>query len=91
MTVQQNPLPMNFEAFFRISYGLYVVSSSKGEKFNGYISNTVFQVTAEPAQFAVCCSKDNYTTELINESRNFSISVLKKDIKAAGILKNLKI
>jgi len=79
MTVQQNTQPMNIEAFFKISYGLYVVSSKKGEKLNGYISNTVFQVTAEPAQFAVCCSKDNYTTDLINDSRAFSISVLKKD------------
>jgi len=79
MTVPQNTASMNFEAFFKISYGLYVVSSKNGEKLNGYVSNAVFQVTAEPAQFAVCCSKNNYTAELINESKAFSISVLKKD------------
>lgn len=79
MTVGQNTASMNFEAFFKISYGLYVVSSGHAEKLNGYISNAVFQVTAEPAQFAVCCSKNNYTAELINESKAFSISVLKKD------------
>jgi len=79
MTDKQNASSINFEAFFKISYGLYVVSSKKGDKLNGYISNTVFQVTAEPARFAVCCSKNNYTTELINDSKVFSVSVLKKD------------
>jgi len=79
MTVPQNTASMNFEAFFKISYGLYVVSSKDGEKLNGYVSNAVFQVTAEPAQFAVCCSKNNYTAELIKKSKAFSISVLKKE------------
>ncbi len=79
MTIEQNAAPMNFEAFFKISYGLYVVSSKDGEKLNGYISNTVFQVTAEPVQFAICCSKNNYTTAMIDNSKAFSISVLNKD------------
>ena len=79
MTVPQNNASMNFEAFFKISYGLYVVSSNNGTKLNGYVSNAVFQVTAEPAQFAVCCSKNNYTAELINGSKAFSISVLKQE------------
>ena len=80
MAVQENGAAMNFEAFFKISYGLYVVSAAQGDKLNGYISNTVFQVTAEPAQFAVCCSKNNYTAEMINSSKAFSISVLNKDV-----------
>jgi len=79
MTLPQNTASINFEAFFKISYGLYVVSSKNDGKLNGYISNAVFQVTAEPAQFAVCCSKNNYTAELINGSKAFSISVLKKE------------
>ena len=79
MTLPQNTASINFEAFFKISYGLYVVSSKNDGKLNGYISNAVFQVTAEPAQFAVCCSKNNYTAELINRSKAFSISVLKKE------------
>lgn len=70
---------INLDAFFKISYGLYIVSAESAGKMGGYVSNAVFQVTAEPAQFAVCCSKNNYTASLINESRAFSISVLKKD------------
>jgi len=67
---------MNFEAFFKISYGLYIVSSKSGDKLNGYISNSVFQVTAEPANIAVTCNKDNHTASLIEESKLLSISVL---------------
>jgi len=70
----------NSEAFFKISYGLYIVSSGIKGKENGYISNAVFQVTAEPAQFAVCCSKNNYTSSIIEQSGAFSVSVLKKDV-----------
>lgn len=70
---------MNIEAFFKITYGLFIVSSKSGNKLNGYIANTAFQVTSEPIQFGICCNKDNYTAKLIAESRLFSISVLEQD------------
>ncbi len=70
---------IDYEAFFKISYGLYIVSSGNRDKGNGYVSNTVFQVTSEPAKFATCCNKNNYTTELIHKTGAFSISVLHKD------------
>jgi len=75
----QNTNKINIEAFFKISYGLYVVSSCGNNKINGYISNAVFQVTSEPMQLAVCCNKNNFTAELINESKLLSISILKKE------------
>ena len=67
---------MNFEAYFKISYGLYIVSSRSGDKRNGYISNSVFQVTAEPPKIAVTCHKDNLTADIIAQSQVLSISVL---------------
>ncbi|MCB8998543.1 MAG: rubredoxin [Bacteroidales bacterium] len=70
---------MNFEAFFKISYGLYAVCAGTKNKYNGYISNTVFQVTSEPPRFAISCSKDNFTLGLIAGHKAFSISVLEKD------------
>ena len=73
---------MNIEAYFKITYGLYIVSSYKEDKLNGYISNTVFQVTAEPAQFAIACSKNNFTAELIQHSKIFSVSALQKETRA---------
>lgn len=73
---------MNHEAFYKITYGLYVVSSTDGSRSNGYVANTVFQVTAKPARFAVACNKDNYTCDLIRQSQVFAISVLQQDAKA---------
>jgi len=73
---------MNIEALYRISYGLYVVGTVLDNKNNGYISNTVFQVTAEPARFAIACSKNNYSAEMIKQSKVFSISVLQKETRA---------
>ncbi len=76
---------INYEALFKISYGLYIVSSGTKEQGNGYISNTVFQVTADPPRFATCCSKDNHTAELIRSTGQFSVSVLREDAGAGTI------
>lgn len=72
---------MNIEAYFKVTYGLYVVSTAADNKKNGYISNTVFQVTAEPARFAIACSKNNLTADLISKSKTFAVSVLQKDTR----------
>ncbi len=72
----------DFEAYFKISYGLYVISTEFEGQKNGYIGNTVFQVTAEPAKLAISCSKNNFTTELIEQSGVFSVSVLSQDAKS---------
>lgn len=71
---------MNKEAFFKISYGLYLVCSRDGNNINGHVSNTVFQVTADPPKFAIATHKENLTTKYIERSRTFSISVLQQDV-----------
>jgi flavin reductase (DIM6/NTAB) family NADH-FMN oxidoreductase RutF/rubredoxin len=76
---------IDYEALFKISYGLYIVCSGTKEKGNGYISNTVFQVTSEPPRFATCCNKENHTVGYIQSSGAFSVSVLREDA-AAGTL-----
>lgn len=70
---------MNIEAYFKVSYGLYIISSGNSSKKSGYIANTAFQVTAEPARFAISCSHNNFTIDLIRQSKAFSISVLSKN------------
>lgn len=70
---------MEKEAFYKLSYGLYVVSTEFEGHMNGYIANTAFQVTALPPKIAISCSKDNYTTAMIQKSGCFSISVLRQD------------
>jgi rubredoxin/flavin reductase (DIM6/NTAB) family NADH-FMN oxidoreductase RutF len=71
---------INPEAFFRITYGLYLVCSRDGDNYNGHVSNTVFQVTADPPKFVVASHKNNLTTAYIEKSRVFSISVLRQNV-----------
>ncbi len=70
---------MDITAFFKLSYGMYVVSSALEGRLNGQIANTVFQLTAEPATLAVSINKQNLTCEYIKGSGYFTVSVLSKD------------
>ncbi|MFA6401465.1 MAG: flavin reductase [Salinivirgaceae bacterium] len=67
---------IDFKALFKITYGLYVVSSGDKIRGNGFISNTVFQVTSEPAVFAASCNKKNFTCQLIEKTGRFAVTVL---------------
>ena len=71
---------MNIEAFFKVTYGLYLVCSKDGNNYNGHISNTVFQVTADPPKFVVASHKNNLTTSYIEKSKLFSVSILQQDV-----------
>ena len=73
---------IDFEALFRVTYGLFIVSSGNRTHGNGFISNTVFQVTADPPRFVACCSKNNYTAGLIGKTGAFSVSILEKETPA---------
>jgi flavin reductase (DIM6/NTAB) family NADH-FMN oxidoreductase RutF/rubredoxin len=67
---------MDITTLFKLSYGLYIVSSKNGDKHNGQIANTVMQVTAEPIKILICINKDNLTYQYIKESGVFSVSIL---------------
>jgi len=67
---------MNLEALHKISYGMYIVTAKKGDKLNGQMANSVFQVTAEPPQIGISINLDNFTHSCIDESNSFGISVL---------------
>lgn len=64
------------KALWSITYGLYVVTSRGGDKLNGQIANTVFQVTAEPPRVAVSINRNNLTHEYISKSGVFAVSCL---------------
>jgi flavin reductase (DIM6/NTAB) family NADH-FMN oxidoreductase RutF/rubredoxin len=70
---------LNIRALNKIGYVLYVVTSQNGEKLNGQIANSVFQVTSEPPAIAVSINKKNLTWQYIEQSRVFAISVLCQD------------
>ncbi len=70
---------MNVKALYKLGYGLYVVTSKKGDRFNGQIANTVIQITSEPPTIAVSINKENLTHEFIKESGVFTASILSQD------------
>ncbi len=70
---------MDKKALHKITYGLYIVSSTDGNDLNGQIANSVFQVTSQPPRVAVALHKDNFTHELIEKSGVFSVSVLEQE------------
>ena len=67
---------MDYHAFDKLSYGLYIVSSEAGGKAAGCIVNTLGQVTVSPVQVAVTINKENQTTRTILESGKCSATVL---------------
>jgi len=67
------------KAFYKLSYGLYVVSSAYEGKKNAQIANTVFQITSEPSMIAVSVNKQNLTHEYIEKSKMIGVSVLTYD------------
>jgi len=69
---------LDLESLFNLSYGMCIISSKKGNDFNGCIVNTVFQVTPEPPMVAVSINKQNLTHEYIANSKVFAVSILAK-------------
>lgn len=70
---------MNLKALRSCSYGLYLISSRKGDGLNGQIANTVVPVTSDTPTIAVVINRQNLTHEFISESQAFAVSVLAQD------------
>lgn len=67
---------MDPKALWSISYGIFIVTSCDGDRANGQIANTVFQVSAEPPRIAVAINKGNYTHDFIEKSRALGVTIL---------------
>ena len=70
---------MNPKALYNISYGLYIITSKKGDLLNGQIANTAFQISNDPATIAVSINKNNLTHEYIKDSKFFAVSVIAQE------------
>lgn len=76
---------MDPNVLHNMSYGMYIVSSNKGELLNGQIVNTVFQITSEPVTIAISINKQNLTHEYIETSSRFALSILDEKTSLAFI------
>lgn len=64
------------KAFFNIGYGLYVITTHDGNKDNGFISNSVMQLTSDPVRILVSINKNNYSCETVLKSGIMTVNVL---------------
>lgn len=64
------------EAMYKLTYGLFVLTTTDGEKQNGCIVNTVSMITDNPKRITVFVNKANYTEELLRKTGVFNVSVL---------------
>ncbi len=70
---------MNLKVLHLCTYGLYVVTSRKGDRLNGQIANTVFQLTSEQPTVAVSINKENLTHDFMMTSKVFVACILSKE------------
>lgn len=64
------------KSLFKISYGLYAVTCNDGVKDNGLIVNTVLQQTSSPLTLSVTINKENYSHDVIKNTKKLNINCL---------------
>lgn len=64
------------EAMYKLTYGLFMLTTTDGEKQNGCIVNTVTMLTDNPKRIVVFVNKSNYSEELLRKTKICNVSVL---------------
>ena len=67
---------MDKKALYKLSYGVFMLSTKDGETVNGCITNTGMQVANSPTRIAIAVINTNYTCDLIKKSGVFALSLL---------------
>lgn len=70
---------MDQKAMYKLTYGLFVLSSAFDGKDSGCIINTAGQVTSEPNRISIAVNKANFTQELVQNSGKFNVSILSEE------------
>ncbi len=71
---------MDITSLFKLSSGLFIISSTDSTKQNGCVINTVLQATANIPRIIAIVNKDNLTNKLIKKSGRFCVNVLDKSV-----------
>jgi flavorubredoxin/flavin reductase (DIM6/NTAB) family NADH-FMN oxidoreductase RutF len=66
-------------SFFKLSYGLFLLSAKDGDKDNACIINTAVQLTDTPKRIMIAVIKKNYTCDMILKTGVFNVSTLTTD------------
>ena len=71
---------MDPAAFFKLSYGLFVLTAREGEKDNGCIINTAQLLTDTPKRITIAVNKQNLTHDMVLRTGVFNVSVLTEKV-----------
>jgi len=64
------------EAMYKLTYGLFMLTTTDGEKQNGCIVNTVMMITDNPKRIVIFVNKSNYSEELLRKTKICNVSIL---------------
>ncbi|MBQ8725345.1 MAG: flavin reductase [Oscillospiraceae bacterium] len=70
---------MDKKSMYKISYGLFVLSTKLGERCQGCIINTAMQVTTTPNRITITVNKENLTHNVLMYTKEFNISVISEE------------
>ncbi|GMO25634.1 MAG: hypothetical protein Ta2B_05300 [Termitinemataceae bacterium] len=71
--------PLNNAAFFKMTYGLFLLTARDGEKDNGCIINSAVQLTDVPKRINIAVIKANFTNDMILKTGVFNVTSLSID------------
>lgn len=71
---------INTKVMDKLTHGLYVCTVRDGERVNGCIINTAFQVELDSNLISIALNKSSLTYEILEKTRECNISVLSEDM-----------
>ena len=66
---------MDKKAMYKLSYGLFVVTTGNAYKANGCITNTAIQIASDPTKLGLAVNKANLTHDMMLYNKKFNLSV----------------
>jgi flavin reductase (DIM6/NTAB) family NADH-FMN oxidoreductase RutF len=67
------------KAIYCLTYGVYVITTKRGEEVSAMTAVWVTQVSKEPLEVVVGLTPESCTTQMLLESKVFAINVLAKE------------
>ena len=72
---------MNPDALYKLTHGLYILGAQDNGRMVGSVVDAVMQVANKPWMVALSCNNNSYTKRCIEVSKEFSLSVLGKNVE----------
>ena len=70
---------MDNSAFYKLSYGLFILTTREDGLDNGCVINTAMQVTTTPNRISITVNKANKTHDMIKRVGIFNVSIISEE------------